>query len=352
MSYFDTVLLYCLKQISGERTIYSVYHLFKGKKSSQTIQDAHLFDLTKFFGVYQWVTREKLEDAIKYACMQNWLTPSSEQRFILTDMGKNHLQHSKNEFSDLPYLNGWKYHQRDLKFWERLSLLVQVISNLVSHEVHYIPIQKNKQTHMWLKAFLQNSQMPRDKLGGKLYSELVACLEDELHVNPALLILRLTGFDRIGLTSEQTAEKMKLELPRYQLEFLNILHYLMMKVSDSSSNYPLLSSIAGNQEQGNILTKSAYTTFQLIKNGVSIEETAKFRHLKTNTIEDHIVEIALNMDDFSIDEYIEEQLQQKILSAARKTESRKLKQIKEMVYEANYFEIRLVLARYGVKQWN
>ena len=62
MSYIESIILNCLKQLNGERTIYSIYHLLKGKKTSQTIQDAHLFEITHYFGVYQWFTREDLEE--------------------------------------------------------------------------------------------------------------------------------------------------------------------------------------------------------------------------------------------------------------------------------------------------
>lgn len=350
MSYFETILLFCLKQINGERTIYSIYHLFKGKKSSQTIQDAHLFEIIKYFGAFSGITREEIEKAIQNAYSQNWITSCGEQQYLLTDTGRNKLQRTSDEYPGLPYLSGWLYHQKDVHFWERLSLLVQVISNLMRHERHYIPIQKNIHTHNWLKDFLKNNETPRNLLGSILYAELVECLEKENQLNPLVLTVRLTGYERIGLTANQAAEKLKMELARYHHEFLNLLHYLLMEVSSPSSQFPLLRSIVGAHEYGNTLTKSAQHTFQLLNQGFSIEEAAKSRHLKTSTIEDHIVEIALNTDDFSIDAYIDLQLKQKILVAARKADSKQLKQIRSRVAEANYFQIRLVLAKYGVKQ--
>ncbi|MEH7462882.1 recombinase RecQ, partial [Bacillus thuringiensis] len=35
-------VLYCLKQLKGERTVSSIYHLLKGKRSSQTFQDGNM----------------------------------------------------------------------------------------------------------------------------------------------------------------------------------------------------------------------------------------------------------------------------------------------------------------------
>lgn len=352
MTYIESIILYCLQQLNGERTIYSIYHLLKGKKSSQTIQDAHLYELTKYFGVYQAITRESLEEAVKRASIHNWITPCAEQHFILTENGKMKLRNFDSNINDLPYLDGWKYHKMDLQFWERMSMLVQVVSNLIRHETHYIPIQKNKQTHYWVKAFLNKSIVPRNLLGTTLFSEIVECLEKTNHLDPSVLTLRLTGYKRIGLTPIQAAEKLKMDFSRYHLEFINILHYFIQHVTSSSIRYPLLSSILGNPTHNMMLTKSTRATFELLKQGFSIEEISTSRQLKTSTIEDHIVEIALNVDEFSIDEYIEKTQQQEILTAARKTDSKQLKQIRSMVTKANYFEIRLVLAKYGAKQWN
>ena len=49
LTFLQTIILFCLQKINGERTIYSIYHLLKGKKSSQTIQDTHLFHLQSLF---------------------------------------------------------------------------------------------------------------------------------------------------------------------------------------------------------------------------------------------------------------------------------------------------------------
>lgn len=37
-------VLYCLKQLNGERTVSSIYYLLKGKRSSQTLQDGNMFE--------------------------------------------------------------------------------------------------------------------------------------------------------------------------------------------------------------------------------------------------------------------------------------------------------------------
>jgi uncharacterized protein YpbB len=349
MSYFDRVILDCLKSLNSERTIYSIYHLLKGKKTSQTIQDAHLFQLTPYFGVYSSITRDTFEAVIKKQSEQEWIFSQGDQRFGLTKAGEEYLIELCNQFPAPIYLNGLKFHQKDLRFWERLSLLVQVVSNLVNKEANYIPIQKNRETHSWVKSFLQRNNLGRNQFGKALYGELAACLQSGHRLEPAILIFRLTGFKMIGQTSQQVAEMLDMDTLQYQLEFLNILHYLIEKISTNKNEFPLLYSILENLNEKLVMTNSSYKTYELLKRGYSIEEVAEYRQLKTSTIEDHIVEIALNVVDFSIDVFVDQQKQKRIITAAEKTASKQLKLIKNEVLAANYFEIRLVLAKHGVK---
>ena len=114
----------------------------------------------------------------------------------------------------------------------------------------------------------------------------------------------------------------------------------------------MLSLLLSDHEQNEALTKSTKKTNELLKKGYTIEEIAEFRNLKTSTIEDHIVEIALNSDNFSIDDFVNKQNEKNILDAAHQIKSKQLKKIKIIVPAAKYFEIRLVLAKHEGKQWN
>ena len=147
MQYIEIIMLYCVKQLNGERTIYSIYHLLNGKKSSQTIQDAHLFSLKNYFRILEPLTRDTFDIVFKRLLDKKWVEPCGEQTYRLSSSGLAYLQ----KFSPAKYINGWKYHHISTLVWERLSLLTQVTSNLTFQETRYIPIQKNKDVHKWLK---------------------------------------------------------------------------------------------------------------------------------------------------------------------------------------------------------
>lgn len=343
--FLEYVVLHCLRKLNGERTIYSIYHLLSGKKSSQTIQDAHLFQLTKFFKTYSTITRNQFDEIVKALVVQNLIVETTEQYYIVTEMGH---EVSKKNYPFLSSLDGWHFQDADL-FWERLSLLIQVASHLTQKEVKYVPIQRNRPVQLWIKGYLRQCGVLRTKLSRALYEELVACFIKS-EIDPAIVVIRLTGYRAIGLTEKQACENLDLEPTLYHYQFYALIHYMMNKIQTNRISFPLLAQILGDLQTNQPLTASTKKTYELLNKGFSIKEIGKIRNLKVNTIEDHIVELALQIDSFDITPFVEEEKINEIRAAKNKTTSKQLRYIKELVPNTTYFEIRLVMTKYGDKQ--
>lgn len=346
-SYLSMIILYCLHKINGERTIYSILHLLNGKKSSQTIQDAHLFNLTSFFSVFSSLKREELEKWIGFLKEQGLIIQNEEQSYCVTPLGKEQLK-SYFEQNPIPEkLNGWNYHNLTELFWERLSLAVQVISQLKNRNSKYLPIQKKKEVHQWLKGYLYKTQLSKDKLAEKLYDELVTCLETIEDIDPSIFVKRLTGYRIIGLTETQAADQLSMDDGEYHVHFLSTLHYMLEMLRTKQSEFPLLCLMIEDKKGEAPLTQSSKRTFNLLQTGYRLDEISSMRNLKKSTIEDHLVEIALNIPDFDISSFVNIEKQRKIKMAVKSVTSKQLKHIRELVPEVDYFEIRLVLAKGG-----
>lgn len=340
------VVLRCLHKINGERTVFSIYHLLCGKKSSQTIQDAHLFQLAPFFNTYNAITRQEFVTIIEELKASELIEHKQEDVYQLTQSGIFYVEDEKAKHPFLKYLDGYRFQTAEL-FWARLSLLVQVASHLIRNESRFIPIQSNRHVQSWLKIFIQRGQFQREKLGHSLYQELSTCLEGMTDLDPAIFVIRLTGHERIGLTEMQAASVLKLESTLYHYQFLALLHEMMNRLLEGKSSYPLLYSMISDLHNKALLTDSTKKTYQLLSKGYSIEEIGKIRKLKVNTIQDHVVELALQLTDFDITPYVKEEKIVRIIEAKDKTGSKQLRHMKEIVPEASYFEIRLVMSRYG-----
>ncbi|MDQ0271117.1 helix-turn-helix domain-containing protein [Cytobacillus purgationiresistens] len=347
LSYTEIVILHCLQRIEGQRTVYSVFHLLNGKKTSQTIQDAHLFHLSAFFHLFPSLTRKEFTDYIKRMENEQLIIQKEDLHFVVPK--RDHWK--AVDANILPkYVDGWRYHRYSRMLWERISLLVQVISHLNKQNQKYLPIQTKKELHVWLKKYLVQSKMSREDLAQGIYNELYTCLSHDDDINPVIFVIRLTGFNKIGLTASQAAEKLKMENDVYHIHFLNILHCILQKADESPEKFPLLNRLMTDVDKlTSLLTISASRTYRLIQKGFALDEISISRNLKRGTIEDHIVEIALNISDFKIDQYVSQLKQQLIVEASKKLTSKQLKHIRQSVPEADYFEIRLVLAKNGIR---
>lgn len=346
LSFRQMILLHGLKKLNGERTMYSLYHLLQGKKSSQTIQDAYLFGLYRLFQTDMSVTRAELERHVCVLKTVGFLQEKENQRYLPTKEGERALEEAMHATPFPPHVNGWKYGQSGALLWERLSLAVQVISHLQQRETRYLPVQRKPDTLLWLKAFLRRHSLNRRELAEAFYRELTGILERDNRIDPTILVVRLSGSGQIGLTAVQAAQLLKLEPVYYHYQFLNIMHYLSAAIAERSAQFPLLSAFLDKKEEVP-LTQSTKKTYSLLQQGFTIDDIIRIRRLKRSTIEDHLVEIALHIPQFSLEHFVSLEKQEQIKATIRQAHTKRLREIRKRIPEASYFEIRLVLARFG-----
>jgi uncharacterized protein YpbB len=346
MTFLDAVILWSLNKVKNERTIYSIYHLLKGKKSSQTIQDAHFFQLGHLFQTYPFLSREGYSESIAILQQQSFLE-KLDSNAIVTQKGLDHIEEYFLHHPFPKQLHGLKYQDTANLFWKRLSLTIQVMSNLVNNENRYYPIQRDAALLRWMKSFLRKQSQPKEELSAVLYDELAEFFSCNPPEEPEILVVRLTGYQYIGKTVKQASEFLNIEESEYWYRFLHLLHALIQKVTEEPAQYPLLHAMISDSYQRMALTRSTQRTYDLLNDHYKISEIAVMRNLKTSTIEDHIIEIALNEPEFAIDSYLDEKTKQRIFLASETLGHKKLKSIKEAVGNASYFQIRLALAKRG-----
>ncbi|RSK27480.1 hypothetical protein EJF36_11630 [Bacillus sp. HMF5848] len=341
------ILLQCFSAFRGERSTAATYHLLTGKKSSQTIQDASLYKISKYFGVFPSLSRPIFDEYIQSLEKKQFIVETEDNTFILTNMGNHVLQSHKSEFVQIEHINGLDYSKYELPFWKKITLLIQVIS-YANHKVkQYIPLYDEVEILQWVKGFVQ-LYPSRSKLAKDLHRELQSCLYKVSNTQATIFTYRLTGHHRVGLTFTQLASEFKYDLTTVELVFKNVLHSIIQTVITNKDEHPILSSLVEKDNEQAPLTKSAQVTFDLLTKGLDYHDIARVRNLKIPTIEDHIVEIAQHVNGFCIDPYISKDRQNYIRETLAHCKTRKLRIIKQALdIEATYFEIRLVLAKSG-----
>lgn len=341
------LLLYCLHRFNGERSLSAVYHLLSGKKSAQTLQDSKWFQLEHLFGVGKDISMHELEQTVHELVAKEWLIPVAERSYTLTKRGIEQLEQWLPSARFFNHLNGFLYHSVDALFWYRLSLVVQTISNII-HKRPFEPIHRHEATLAWVKRYLFSQKRPISELAQALYQELHALFSSLPEEEATIATLRFTSFERIGWTNEQLSLFLQKDPLYIQLTFQHILHYMMKRAEREPLAFPILHDFVKDLVSPVSLTLSAQKTYEWLCKGKTIEEIAHIRGLKRSTIEDHIVEIAANVHEFSIEPFVDSKTKQRVLEEAKRLKTRQLKKIRDAVGDhVSYFEIRLVLAKVG-----
>lgn len=99
--FFDAIVLDILSSMKGERSPSAVYHLLKGKRSSQTIQDAGLFAVSKYFGFCSALSREQVAASVQRLKQESLVREKAESgAYTVTEKGEAELA------GFLPFIRG------------------------------------------------------------------------------------------------------------------------------------------------------------------------------------------------------------------------------------------------------
>ena len=343
--YFDGLILYLITALKGQRTVYSPLHILNGKKSSQPIQDARLFQISNFFGVLPKLNRESWDRKITELTKKGYIREIGVNAYLCTEQGGHALSVWEKTYPPLTNLNGRLYQDEARSFWLRLQLLVQTSSCLLNRNHSFIPVSRNTEEQQIIKQLLKRNQLSSMELAKLLYKELEEILNNVGEKRADLIVLSFSGHQHAGLTIEQAARKLDIDAFYARFLFWDTVHYMLKACKESS--YLLLKQLVplGNSVES-ALTASTAITLNMLQAGLSKEAVAAARNLKTNTIEDHIVEIASAVSDFPIKTYVSEQEQDQIKRAISSNETKQLRTIKMgLPPEVTYFQIRLVMAK-------
>ncbi len=349
----DGIILTSTSYLNKERSISAIFHIITGKKSIQTVQDIHMYQLKSFYGVYPSLDKAVFQKQIRYLIKEDCLRICNEEKQIykLTPVGSRRLN-EVGESSTLKLLNGFRFAGLEKIYFDRLRLLLQTLINSRMGNFNFIPVIENKEVEVWVKWYYIKIKPTRSKVLLHFYEELEMLLSRFPDIVAEMFVDRLTGYKNFGKSVYQLAQQYGVQKDEIQLQITAYLHYILETVEREKDCFPYLASIADDLSANTSLTKTAQATYQLLKNGMPVQRIARIRNLKINTIQDHIVEIALYDVHFPIEKYVSQADQQEIINAHVETNSYKLSVIKEHVpNRIDYFQIRLVLAvlNHGVK---
>ncbi len=334
-----------LAAFQGERSTSAVLHLLNGKKSVQTIQDGAFFRVLRYFSLFPDLSRSALEDEIRFLRDRGDVVRQGE-RVVVTRQGLEAIDEFHKQWRSLSYVDGWKYNKYMETVWLRLCLYLQALSYIVIEKRDFYPITHRFDIQKWVKRNVPETSEKRKERLAQLYEELYrffsSCDEKEAFI----VVHQFSGYNKVGLTRKQLADYLRIDVETVYFLHLVTLHKLFFTLEKNASSYPLLASFLEDLKEEIVLTDSAKKTWLMLRQGYSLKEISERRQLKENTIEDHIVEIALQSPNFSIRPFIDAEREQLILDVYERLKTSRLRELKQhLPDDITYFMLRLVLAK-------
>lgn len=343
----EGVIIKSAIQIKAERSAANIYYLITGKHSIQTIQDANIYGIEIFLGIYKQLNRSVFDGIIKQLLDSKLfleIKNENNQLFLHpTDKATDWLKANEPNLS-FEYFNGAVLNNKATVFYQRLLLMVQTLTNVREAHFSFIPVVSNVETEQWVKEVYQ--QLKGEELNYliKLNDELLEVLEDFPTDHIHLFLDRLSGYNHYGKSMGQLAEEYQQTTYNIELLLVGIMHKIITRIEKDNSQFPALYLIINDFKEKLKLMKSTKQTYQLFLKNNTPEIIAKIRKLKLNTIYDHLTEIALQDSGFPFEQFVPNKTQEEILHVIGNTSSFKLKDIKDRVDPSiSFFQIRLTL---------
>src|SRR5699024_11069626 len=345
--YLKGIILYCQSHIKQSRSIFSIFHLLKGKRGIQTVHDSRIFGLDLFYGIYPSLDKKLFEEQIEIFVNESYLIQSKRENvYSLTKKAhvwlEGYLKHLR-----LDYYNGLTYNQKADVFFERLLLSIQTYANIHMKSFSFIPVIDNNAITHWVKNYYTRMvSVSSEKILYSLYTDLNIVLNSFTDFEAEFFLDHFSGYKKYGMSTNQLSKKYNLNMIDIPLLRTAILHKMLFLIDKKKENLAILPSFMLEKSNNPFITNTTMQTYNLLEEGLSPEEIQFKRNLKLNTIYDHIVEISLFDKTFDIRKYVDESIAEEIKMAMENTKTHKLKDIKEKVSsDISYFQIRLVLTR-------
>lgn len=251
---------------------------------------------------------------------------------------------TKNQFNtDYPFIKkirSMQYAQTRMEFWNWFVFVNQIVSEYSYKNSRYIPYISDQRKQLIVKKWLSQQLASTQMLPLKWAEELSIYLEEVPDVYRHLILDHFTGHDNEGMTRRQLSQKYECTT----LEIDLIILHLMELLNEKASDLPLLGSLWREVHAfchfG--LSESGWRSMKLLDKRHTVEQVARMRHLKENTIKEHILESVLIDPEKNGQEYVPHLIYDTLNTLFEADPSCTFKKAQEQIESLDFFWFRLV----------
>jgi len=345
---FRYLLIALLHTIKSNRSPAAIYHVLTGKKSSQTIQDLHVFQLHAYYRLLPNLTRQAFDEEINAIVDQGLMMRVNKKDYILTEEAEAYL--TTKTSLDAYFHSLTKVVDDTAKhiFTERLYLTIQTFTYRVMNERGFIPMTDDVPIQAFVKQYYQAHKQQLSDWLRACYNHLYEVLSTYPETDRHIFLDRLSTYKHSGQSLQQLIDHYELNEADVRLTLALIERDLFIRSQQEQTCFSdLLPADDTKPRRPLLMTRSAQKTHQLVMKGYDIDALIQIRQLKRGTIEDHLVEICTLADHFKLTDYVTEEKIAHIEAYLSTRQTQKLGEIKRhLPADISYLDLRLVFAHY------
>lgn len=270
------------------RRIRVIENTLRNRRTVTNLFWARQYGILEWLGAYRTLSRNQYNQQIQQLINDKLLLIDEKDIATLTEKGAAIL--AKNKQYE-PSFYEWYWLVNTHQVMQRLLLAMQVVSEYSYHQNKYVPLVVPYREMMAVKYWFRQNYH-RDMIT-ELYSELHrfgGALASENTLLADDFFNALVGHDSPGKTMMQASEEYGFDFD--DVQFLR--HDELLAISAYARQFPgLLQQLLQPIINKDPLSKSAAITFNMYQRGKNIQNIARERHLKENTIREHLLETAI-----------------------------------------------------------
>lgn len=280
----DTQLIQLLSPTSPRR-IRVIENLLVGKRSVSTLYWGMRYGLLDWLGYQKHLTRQEMETAVNDAAAKGLVTVTDLQAG-LTASG-NTLRQADRRRDYQPKALGVRLTVDIPRFWQRLLLAVQVVSEYSYHNRQYYPLRADYRDKQAIKRWFSANKAD---VTTRLPEALITFFKTQPEPAADLFSHLLTGHNTPGYTLSQLAAQTELSATTGQLMQTDALCQLAEQVLRDDQH---VLTLLMNDLQQSPVSDSAMATLTAFQRGQSFDQISHQRKLKPSTVREHLLEAAI-----------------------------------------------------------
>ena len=304
-NYFNYYVLSYFK-IDEKISLNQIYHVLKGKKTPSMYYIVEKNQWHHGFSLEKRIEKKNLKRQINYFLKKSFLVQENEN-YLLTNKGAEALDHFFKNHYYPSRIKSFENIDIYSDFWEQILLYTQVFSEYSYKNSNYQPIISKPDHQENIRQLFQWANQNLDTVLMQWKNEQLILL-NHLERNKANVLANLlTGHEQTGQTRVQIANHLGMMPYEFDFYLKDIIEDLIQIIEKHQKELALSIRILKQSKKANFLSlsKSTYISYEMLKNGYSIQKIARHRRIKEGTVKEHLLEMAFTIKNFPVKKFIE-----------------------------------------------